>query len=88
MVSNSGLNNKFIVSIELEGFIPAISIREDVMRKAQNYSKTNINSEIYLECNNQKVKYTLKAFIVYKSNNHFIAYAIRERKIDENKDII
>ena len=75
-------NNIFIVSIDLEGFNHVISIREDVMLKAQNYSKTIINLEIYLECNNQKVNYTLKAFIVNKSKNHFIVYAIKERKID------
>ena len=74
LVSNIDLPNIFIVSIELEGFSPAISIKEDVMNKVQNYSRTIFNSEIYVECNNQKVNYTLKASILYKTNNHFIAY--------------
>ena len=41
LLSNIDFPNIFIVSIELEGFNPATSIRENVMIKVQNYSKTN-----------------------------------------------
>ena len=67
---------------------PEIPIRENVMNKALNYSKTLFNSFIYLECNNKKVNYNLKAFVVYKPNNHHISYSIKERKFEEDEDII
>ena len=87
LVSSIDLHNTFIASIELEWFNPGKSIIEDVMDKAQNYSRTIFNSDIYLECNSKKVNYTLKASIVYKVNNHFIVYAIKERKIEEDKKL-
>ena len=55
LVSNIELRNIFIVSIELEEFNHWISIREDVMNKAQNYSGTIFKSEIYLESITKKL---------------------------------
>lgn len=45
LVNNIDLPKIFIVSIELEGSNPSISIREDSMLKTQNYSKAIFNME-------------------------------------------
>ena len=90
LISNIILPIYFIVAIEFEGLNPETIISQNVLKKAQEYSKKLLVNKIKLEYNNKNDEYHLKGFIAFNNSNiHYTTYIINDKNFgDEFNNIL
>ena len=67
-----------IFALVFNGFNPD-TLSEANMKKGIIYSKKIFQRKRYLDSNDEKICYNLKSFVVFKANNHFIGYVIKNK---------